>query len=119
MGGLITKHNVSKVLIADQSVIRAQKVGPDQYKYQLQTTTKKFTSSDNLINSLELELQDSSFVIQRGIHLLRHNKRLFDLRIMVRKNLEGQWETTGIIGRLGHPAKIVTNVCKGGVSKTC
>lgn len=36
---------------------------------------------------------------------------------MVQKNLEGQWETTGIIGRVGHLAKIVTNVCKGGVSK--
>lgn len=98
MGGLITKHSVSKALIADQvfrqnvpetemysksvlkmmlgkykmvyikpnrgtggnGVIRVQKAGPDQYKYQLQMTTKKFTSSDNLINSLELELQGSS-----------------------------------------------------------
>jgi hypothetical protein len=60
--------------------------------------------------------KSSPYVVQRGIHLLRQSGRSFDLRIMVQKNPKGEWETTGVIGRLGDPKKIVTNVCKGGTS---
>ncbi|MDF0752826.1 YheC/YheD family protein, partial [Marinobacter sp. 71-i] len=40
--------------------------------------------------------------------------RRFDFRVMVQMNPAGQWETTGIIGRLAHPRKIVTNYHAGG-----
>jgi len=33
---------------------------------------------------------------------------------MVQKNPQGRWETTGLIGRLAHPRKIVTNYHNGG-----
>lgn len=54
------------------------------------------------------------FLIQKGIHLLKHSRRRFDFRVMVQVNLKGKWETTGIIGRLAHPKKIVTNYHSGG-----
>lgn len=33
---------------------------------------------------------------------------------MVQKNAKNEWETTGIIGRVAHPGKIVTNYHSGG-----
>jgi hypothetical protein len=99
-----------------KDVMRVEKLG-STYRYQLQTTTRTFSSFDGVANSIALKTKSCPYVIQRGIHLLRYNRRLFDLRIMVQKNPKGMWETTGIIGRLGHPKKIVTNVCRGGNSK--
>jgi glutathione synthase/RimK-type ligase-like ATP-grasp enzyme len=99
-----------------KGVIRVEKLG-QCYKYQIQTTTRLFSSFDKMANSIGLRTKSCPYVIQRGIHLLRYNSRRFDLRIMVQKNPKGKWETTGVIGRLGHPKKIVTNVCRGGSSK--
>jgi hypothetical protein len=98
-----------------KGVIRVEKLG-QCYKYQIQTTTRLFSSFDKMANSIDLKTKRCQYVIQRGIPLLRYNSRRFDLRIMVQKNTKDKWETTGVIGRLGHPKKIVTNVCRGGSS---
>ncbi|BBH20063.1 hypothetical protein Back11_14080 [Paenibacillus baekrokdamisoli] len=98
-------------------VIRVEKLGPSQYEYQLETTVTTFKTFDLLFDSIKKMTSSTPYIIQHGIHLLRYSKRRFDLRVMVQKNPQGKWETTGIIGRLGHPKKIVTNVCKGGSSE--
>jgi uncharacterized circularly permuted ATP-grasp superfamily protein len=99
-----------------KGVIRVEKLG-QCYKYQIGTAIKSFSSFDKMAHSIGLKTKSCPYVIQRGIHLLRYNRRRFDLRIMVQKNPKDKWETTGVIGRLGHPKKIVTNVCRGGSSK--
>ncbi|SFE92852.1 YheC/D like ATP-grasp [Paenibacillus algorifonticola] len=100
-----------------KGIIRVEMLGQGSYKYQLNTVTRTFNSINSMTNSIHKKTKSEKYVIQHGIHLLRHNNRLFDLRIMVQKNPKGKWETTGVIGRLGHPKKIVTNVCQGGNSK--
>ncbi|WP_053377791.1 YheC/YheD family protein [Paenibacillus sp. FJAT-27812] len=97
-------------------VMRVEKL-TEGYKYQLLTTTRKFTSFRSLAKSISRRTKDRSYLIQRGIHLLKYKGRSIDLRVMVQKNVKGKWEPTGEIGRIGHHAKIVTNVCKGGTSK--
>lgn len=87
------------------------------YKFQLHTIVKRFGDFASMEKALRSHTKKSPYVIQQGIHLLRHRGLLFDLRIMIQKNPRGSWETTGIIGRTGHPRKIVTNVCRGGTSK--
>jgi glutathione synthase/RimK-type ligase-like ATP-grasp enzyme len=99
-----------------KGVMRVEKPGPGRYIYQLQTTVRTFNTFDRLVDSIKKKTSSTPYIIQRGIHLLRYNKRRFDLRVMVQKNPKGKWETTGVIGRLGHPKEIVTNVCKGGSS---
>src|SRR6478609_391275 len=37
---------------------------------------------------------------------------------MVQQSLVRKWETTGVIGRVAHPAKIVTNFHNGGTLKS-
>ncbi|XID93781.1 YheC/YheD family protein [Paenibacillaceae bacterium WGS1546] len=100
-----------------KGVMRVEKLDQGSYKYQLETSARTFNSFDALIQSISKKTKNCPYAVQRGIHLLRHSGRRFDLRIMVQKNPKGNWETTGVIGRLGHPKKIITNVCKGGNSK--
>jgi hypothetical protein len=100
-----------------KGIIRVEKMARGSYKFQMNTTISMFNSFERMADSINKKTNSEKYVIQQGIHLLCHSNRLFDLRIMVQKNPKGEWETTGVIGRLGHPKKIVTNVCKGGSSK--
>jgi hypothetical protein len=54
------------------------------------------------------------YLVQRGIRLLTKNGRPFDLRVMVQKNLQDRWESTGIIARLARRGRAVTNYHSGG-----
>ncbi|SDP23308.1 YheC/D like ATP-grasp [Paenibacillus sp. yr247] len=78
------------------------------------TTSRNYDTFDALSNSLHKFLYKNNYVVQQGIDLLKHDGRSFDIRVMVQKNRSGQLETTGIIGRLAKPSKIVTNFHSGG-----
>ena len=95
-------------------VIRVEAIGSSSYRYQEGTRVRTFETYDALYQSLKQLTGKRTYLVQRGIHLLRHRKRRFDLRVMVQKSPRGQWETTGVIGRLAHPGKIVTNYHSGG-----
>ncbi|WP_232316981.1 YheC/YheD family protein [Paenibacillus sp. D9] len=94
-------------------VIKVQKLDGG-YRFQNGTRIRSYASFDGLFAGLEKSRPKRRYVAQQGIDLLKHKRRRFDLRVMVQKNPSGKWETTGIIGRLGHPSKIVTNYHSGG-----
>jgi glutathione synthase/RimK-type ligase-like ATP-grasp enzyme len=85
-----------------------------EFRCQYDTKTKSFRYFHSLYLEILMEKMDRPYMIQQGIDLLKYRQRRFDVRIMVQKNSEGQWESTGIIGRLAHPKKIVTNYHSGG-----
>ncbi|USB33797.1 YheC/YheD family protein [Paenibacillus sp. YPG26] len=97
-------------------VIRAE-VGIEAgkpYKYQFDTTTRTFSTLAAYYASLKKAVGTRSYLIQKGIHLLKYNNRRFDIRIMVQLSPQGKWETTGLIGRAAQEGKIVTNYHSGG-----
>lgn len=95
-------------------VIRVEKRANENYSFQVGTRKREFHSFDAMAHKLQHTIKPQSYLIQRGIQLLRHANRRFDIRVMVQKNTKNHWESTGIIGRLSHPAKIVTNYHSGG-----
>lgn len=95
-------------------VIRAQQLKTGRYAYQIGTTEKSFKDYESFSKSIQSHTRKKRYLIQKGIHLLKYNKRRFDIRVMVQLNPKGKWETTGLIGRVAHPNKIVTNYHNGG-----
>ncbi len=97
-------------------VIRVDKLSTEikPYKFQVSERIRRYSTFDGLYKALLSTQKGRAYIVQRGIALLQHENRRFDLRVMVQHNEIGEWETTGIIGRLGHPAKIVTNYHSGG-----
>lgn len=84
------------------------------YQYQLGVRPRVFKSFESMYSDIIKLTRGRSYLVQKGIHLLKYRKRRFDIRIMVQKNLHNKWESTGWIGRLAHPHKIVTNYHSGG-----
>ncbi|MRN55292.1 YheC/YheD family protein [Paenibacillus monticola] len=84
------------------------------YKYQSGTKIKNFEAFEAFYQSLKKSTHGRSYLIQRGISLLKHGGQRFDIRVMVQLSPRGKWETTGLIGRVAERGKIVTNYHSGG-----
>ncbi|PQP84092.1 endospore coat-associated protein [Paenibacillus sp. PCH8] len=84
------------------------------YQLQYGTEEKSFHSLDELERALNNRIQKRDYIIQQGIPLMRHEDLPFDLRVLTQKNLQHNWETTGILGRVAAPGKIITNIHGGG-----
>ncbi|SDC46153.1 YheC/D like ATP-grasp [Paenibacillus sp. UNCCL117] len=78
------------------------------------TRSTEYKSFQALYGSIQRVVSKKKYVVQKGIDLLKHEGRPFDIRVMVQKNRNRQLETTGIIGRLAKRNKIVTNYHNGG-----
>ncbi|WP_259391689.1 YheC/YheD family protein [Paenibacillus sp. 1011MAR3C5] len=103
-----------------KGVIRVEKTSePSQgYRYQIQKDGRFAATFDVLYEGLQRYTGKKGYLIQKGVHLLKHQKRRFDIRVMVQKNLQNKWETTAIIGRLSAPRNVVTNYHSGGTIMT-
>jgi hypothetical protein len=98
-------------------VIRVEKFishGRNVYRFQSGFRAYTFQSYDAMYHILDKIKLKRTYLVQKGIRLLKYQKRPFDIRVMVQQSPAGQWETTGIIGRLAQPRKIVTNYHSGG-----
>jgi hypothetical protein len=99
-----------------RGVVRVERQSGYNPSYLVQTGVRKFVlpNFDSCYAKLSSVMLRKPYLVQQGIYLLKYNGRRFDIRVMVQKNPNRMWETTGIIGRLGHPRKIVTNYHSGG-----
>ncbi|MEK3899967.1 YheC/YheD family protein [Paenibacillus sp. FSL R7-0179] len=73
-----------------------------------------FNSPEELHTALVPRIKDRGYLVQQGIDLLQHQERPFDLRVLTQKNPQGSWETTGMLGRVAAPQKVITNYHSGG-----
>lgn len=84
------------------------------YHLQHGTEERVFHSLTELENALNERIQKRNYIIQQGIPLMKHEGLPFDLRVLTQKSPQHSWETTGILGRVAAPGKIITNIHGGG-----
>lgn len=84
------------------------------YQLKYKTKTYGYPTFKAFYKSLRGITGRRTYLVQKGIHMLKYKDRPFDIRIMVQKNERGEWEHTGTIGRAAHPKRIVTNYHSGG-----
>ncbi|WP_409346985.1 YheC/YheD family protein [Paenibacillus sp. MBLB4367] len=101
-----------------QGVIRIEKRGKRDYRCHAGLKKRSFTSLDSLLAFLRPITAGKPYLAQRGIELLKHDKRPLDIRVMIQQNPRGRWEATGLICRVAEPGKIVTNRSNGGTVMT-
>ncbi|MGG4147276.1 YheC/YheD family protein [Paenibacillus algorifonticola] len=85
-----------------------------KYSYQLGLKKSRFTTYAAAYRAIRKDMKGKRYLVQKGIRLLKHKSRPFDIRLMVQRAPHGGWEATGTVGRAAHPRKIVTNGSQGG-----
>lgn len=93
---------------------REQQAAQVLYILRYAKMAEVFFSPEELHEALQKRIQNRTYLVQKGIDLLRHQDRPFDLRVLAQKTPSGTWETTGMLGRVAAPQKIVTNYHSGG-----
>lgn len=58
------------------------------------------------------------YLVQETLPLASYDERPFDLRVSVQRNYTGQWQITGIVGKVAPRHTFVTNVAQGGSVRT-
>ncbi|WP_150271165.1 YheC/YheD family protein [Paenibacillus tepidiphilus] len=85
-----------------------------KYSYQSGMQVHPFADFEKAYQAILRETRGKPYLVQKGIRLLTHGGRPFDIRVMVQRNPQGKWEATGVAGRVAHPRKVVTNGSQGG-----
>jgi len=78
---------------------------------------KEFFKSE-LPEILRKRAANKYYLIQQRIPLAKYQGCPFDLRVSVQKNGSGEWQVTGIVGKVAKLGSYVTNVAKGGTCKS-
>lgn len=88
-----------------------------RYRYNLRkgrTRTGYARSLEGVRRVLSPLLSRRSYIAQQAIDLARYKGRPFDLRVLVQKDENGQWQFTGAAARVAGPGQITTHVPRGG-----
>lgn len=78
------------------------------------TTTREYRKIETAITHLNRRTKHSSYLIQQGLHLVTSRGRPVDFRVLVQKNLHGNWAITSVVGRIANDQHIVSNLARGG-----
>lgn len=77
-------------------------------------TWRTLSFSSQIPKLLERRFQTKAYVIQQLLPLATYKGSPFDLRVSVQKNLTGEWQITGMVGKVAAKNKFITNVAQGG-----
>lgn len=76
--------------------------------------TYKCANIGKLWARIKREAGATQYIVQQGIEIVTIHRRPFDLRILVQKNIKGQWDISGVGARVAGSASITTHVPRGG-----
>lgn len=95
--------------------------GKTRYVYQYRKRKRVYRKFVTLyrvackrIDMLQAKRDRGKYLVQQGIELLKFEDCLFDVRVYVQLMQEENFECRGMLVRLGHPNKIVTNLSNSG-----
>ncbi len=96
-----------------KGIIKLEKITVG-YRYTLMESKPRKWRNISSVKQLPILQLARKYIIQAGINLRTYQNRLFDLRVQVQKDGEGEWMTTGVGVRVAAPNQIVTHIPNGG-----
>ncbi len=83
-----------------------------------QNRLRKYSSLEQLFQSVFSDQSLERMLVQQGIHLLRKDQRSVDFRVHTNKDDCGEWRVTAIAGKIAGQGSVTTHARSGGVIKT-
>lgn len=98
-------------------IIRVTRQGGNitcQYTSATRNLTQTAHSVPEAVKLLQRRIKRSRYIIQQGLVLVKQNGRPVDFRVLVQKNIRGEWAVTSTVGRVANDQDIVSNLARGG-----
>ena len=113
-GSIILKPNSSSIGLGILKLEKKGRMWVLTYPKTKFGKTGKIKFRKRLPELLLRKMKNRTYLVQERIPLATYEGRPFDLRVSVQRNLFGEWQVTGIAGRVAAKNKYVTNVAQGG-----
>ena len=94
------------------NVIRVEKLS-DGYRFQIKHKVVTAKTFDDLFRKLRYHMKRKTYIIQKGIYMLKMNGSPVDYRVKYCKQ-GSSWRYLAIVGRVARSGLIVTNLHQGG-----
>jgi hypothetical protein len=72
-----------------------------------------------LIERLNRFVGGRKYLVQEAIPLAKYRGRPYDIRVSVQRGAQGEWQISGMVGKVARRGSHVTNVARGGHVKSC
>lgn len=72
-----------------------------------------------MVQIVHKKLKGRNYLISETIPLAKYKNKPFDIRVSVQKSGDGDWQITGMVGKVAAKGSHVTNVARGGKVKRC
>ena len=82
------------------------------------TSREEIVPVDQISLKIKALVKGGKYIIQERIPLANYNNNPFDLRVSVQRNGNGDWQVTGMVGKVAKTGSFVTNVARGGTCVT-
>jgi len=110
-GMVYVKPNVGAL---GNGVMRARRLKSGGYEWRYKRMKRKAPTVARLYRLIKRYKLDGSYLVQRGIYMMKYRGRRFDLRVMTqRKHPYDRFVVTGMLARVAARGSIVTNGSKG------
>jgi 5S rRNA maturation endonuclease (ribonuclease M5) len=90
----------------------------DSERWEVCTNQKREAFANEWPEIIRKKVTNKNYIIQERISLAEYQGSPFDLRVSVQKNGLGEWQVTGVVGKVAKKGNYVTNVAKGGTCRT-
>jgi len=119
---MIQKYNILYLKPIKNSlgngIWRYSKIKDGRFVFQTKKDDKiiSYTSKNvnKLIDFFDNNISHQKYLVQQGIHLLKYQNRIFDIRALSQKNNRGHWSLTGAGARVAALNAYMTHVPNGG-----
>ncbi|WP_134699029.1 YheC/YheD family protein [Ammoniphilus sp. YIM 78166] len=101
-----------------RGIFRISKQGKKHWMIQGEGK-KSAKKTEKVFTYLKQKLKKKSYLIQEAIPLAQYKGKPFDIRVSVQRSGDGDWQVTGMIGKVARKGSHVTNVARGGKIVRC
>ncbi|WP_077617120.1 YheC/YheD family protein [Bacillus sinesaloumensis] len=79
---------------------------------------QRFSTIESFINTHFRNKRLEHYIVQQGIHLIRHDHKSIDFRVHTNKDEKGVWQVSVIAGKISGRGSVTTHLNNGGVVRT-
>ena len=102
-------------------IIKIDRFSLDSWKitHQIKSSKKIYIKKENeLYSFLSNYIAKQRYILQKSIRLQTYQQSPFDVRVSAQKNEIGQWQVTGMVGKVASQGCYLSNLFQGGTVKT-
>jgi len=95
-------------------ITKKQRICSYVHRQGKQTVSGVWQSTAEMSEALQTFVRQRSYLMQQGLDLVTYFGRVFDIRVLVQKNLTGYWEVSAVVARVGKAGSPFPNIAAGG-----